>query len=166
MQPQEIILAAVVLLIGVPSARRNPTAAALVGAWFVTKVIYLVTGDSLPVQFFVFPDIGVITIILCKPEYQPCEEYRSIWHQLWCILAERSPSDRVVMLIFPIEWGIYVSTLGAVSVWWLLWGLSILQFLAAGAEPLAEYLHRRDADAAETPGPGAMLVAYPGGGYG
>lgn len=166
MQPQEIILWLTVLLIGVPSAWRNPTAAALVGAWIVTKVIYLVTGNALATEFYVYPDIVVITIIFCKPEYQPCDDYLSTWHQLKCLLIERTPADRVVLLIFPVEWAIYISTLPAVPVWWLLWVGSIIQFLAAGWESLSDFIRRRNADAANSPPhEGQLLVAYPAGGW-
>jgi hypothetical protein len=160
------ILCAVVLLIGVPSAWRNPTAAALVGAWAVTKAIYLMTGNGLATEFYVFPDIAVIAIIFCKPEYRPSPDYVSIWHQLKCIVTERSPADRIVMLIYPIEWMLYVSTLNDYYVWWSLWGLSIVQFLAAGSETLFHIFHRRHAEAANHPSdyPGSLLVALPAGG--
>ena len=151
---------AVVLLIGVPSAWRNPTAAALVGAWVVTKTLYLVTGDGLALEFYIFPDIAVMAIIFMKPRYQPRSRYADDWHRFKCLLLERTPADRVVMLIYPIEWVLYVTTLPAREVWFALWGLSIIQFLAAGAEPLAQYLRRRGADATVRPPdhPGSPLL--------
>jgi hypothetical protein len=160
-----LIMWAVVLLIGVPSAWRNPTAAALVGAWVVTKTIYIFTGNPLAVEFFIFPDICVLAIIFCKPEYNPCEEYLGTLHQLKCIVTERSPADRIVMLIYPVEWALYVSTLHPFYLWWALWGLSLIQFFAAGSESFL-HLIRRHAEALDCPPDhsGPLLVAYPGGG--
>jgi hypothetical protein len=118
----------------------------------VTKTIYLVTGNGLAVAFFIYPDIFVLSIIFCKPRYRPCGDYWdfSIWHQLKCILTERSPADRVVMLIYPIEWVLYVGDFAPRFTWFALWGLSIAQFLAAGLEPIFSFIRRRtDAACAE-----------------
>lgn len=138
-----LIMWATVLLIGVPSAWRNPTAAALVGAWIFTKVVYLVTGNGLALEYFVFPDIFVLSIIFAKPEYRPCDWYLSTWHQLKCLLLERSPADRVVMLIYPVEWVLYVGDFAPRFTWFALWGLSLVQFLAAGAESLQMFWRSR-----------------------
>jgi hypothetical protein len=155
-----IIMWATVLLIGVPSAWRNPTAAALVGAWVVTKTIWLITGNGLAVEFFIFPDLAVIAIVFMKPDYRPCDRYRGTLHQFKCILTERSPADRIVLLIYPVEWAIYCSALHPFYVWWLLWSLSIVQFLAVGGESLSRFI-RRDADAVTRPPvrPGPLLTA-------
>lgn len=157
---------AVVLAVGVPSARGNPTAAALVLAKLAGWGWYQITGDNLPTSFYLFPDILVVAVIFSKPSYQPCDRYRSAWHQAKCLVLERSPSDRAVLLIFLVMWCIYVSDLHPYHVWWSLYWLVIIQFLAAGLEALS--LYRREPNAAgDTPdNPGALLVAYGGRGYG
>ena len=169
MTPQELILITVVAVVGIPSAWRNPTAAALVLAWIAVKVLYLVTGNGLAVEWYIYPDIAVLAIIFCKPDYRPCDYYRGTWHQLACLWTERSPSDRAVMAIFPLMWIAYFAPISPFIQWYLLWAGAILQFLFASAEPLAEFFHsRRGADAAHRlpVSPGDLLVAYRSRGYG
>ena len=163
---QEIILIAVVAVVGIPSAWRNPTAAALVLAWIAVKMLYLVTGDGLAVEWYMYPDVAVLAVIYCKPAWQPCDYYRSLWHQFACAVLERSPSDRAVMAIFPLMWVAYFVPIDPFVQWHLLWAGAILQFLFASAEPLADFFHsRRDAEAANSPPKlGDLLVAYPAGG--
>lgn len=154
----------VIVLVGIPSAWRNPTSAALVLCWIAGETVFVLTGDSLPVQFYIFPDLFVIAVIYAKPDYRPCPEYRGTLHQLKCLITERSPADRAVLAVFLLMWALYVSTLHDYYRWWLLWGLAIAQLLIAGIEALP-LLFRRDADVANrTPEQGPLLVAYPGGG--
>jgi hypothetical protein len=134
MSTPALIMWAVVLLVGVPSAWRNPTAAALVLCWIFGEVVFVLTGNSLPVKYYAYPDIFVIAVIFAKGAYQCQYPYRSLWHQLECIVLERSPADRVVMLIFPVMWALYISALHPYYLWYALWGLTIVQFLAAGWE--------------------------------
>jgi hypothetical protein len=138
----------IVALVGLPSAWRNPTAAALVLSWSASEVWFLLTGDNLRLQFYVFPDSVVLAIILAKPEYNPCEFYRGTLHQLACVVTERTPPDRIVMAIFPVMWMVYVSDLDAYHKWWLLYLLVVAQFAAAGLEALSPY--RRASAVSET----------------
>lgn len=139
----EIIIWAVVFVIGVPSAWRNPTAAALVISWIFGELVYLFTGDNLPINFYLYPDIFVLAVIMAKPEACNLRPYINVWHQLKCLLLERSPSDRFVMAIFPVMWAIYVSGLQPYYTWWLLWSLVILQFLFASAESIEKFWRSR-----------------------
>ena len=143
------MLWAVMLLIGVPSAWRNPTAAALVGAWVFSKALFLVTGDGLAVQFYVFPDIAALAVILAKPEHCFRGYDRSWWFEFKCILLERSPSDRAVMLLFPVLWYAYVADISAYAQWFVLWGATILQVLFASAESLERFWHSRSGSIVE-----------------
>lgn len=142
----QLIMWAVIFGIGVPSAWRNPTAAALVISWLTGEVIYAITGDGLAVEFYLFPDIFVIAMVMAKDV--------------------RSVADRIVLSIYPICWVLYVADVHPFYKWYLLWGLTISQFLAVGWESFSIY--RRSLHAAsDTPdNPGALLVAYEGGGYG
>ena len=166
MTPQELVLLAVVAVVGIPSAWRNPTAAALVLAWIVSKIIYLTTGNGLAVEYYLIPDIAVIATIFCKQEHCNLAPYGGDWHQLKCIFLERSPQDRVVLAIFPAMWVLYVAPLHPFYVWHGLWLGAIVQFLAAGAESVS--LYRREADAVNSlpEHPGDLLIAYRGRGYG
>lgn len=134
----EIIIWATVIVVGVPSAWRNPTAAALVMAWIAGQAIYMVTGDNLPTEFYVFPDLFVIAVVASK--------------------AMRTNADWVVLAIFPICWVLYVADISAFHKWYALWALTLAQFLVMGAETLSRFL--RDADAMNHPPdiPGALLV--------
>jgi hypothetical protein len=150
-----IIMWAVIVLVGIPSAWRNPTSAALVLCWIIGETVFVLTGDSLPVRFYAYPDIFVIAVIMAKPEYCNRRPYRSVWHQLQCILLERSPADRVVLLIFPAMWVVYLLSDAALHPyyrWFALWFLVIVQILAAGVEALP-LLHRHKAVSAKPDAP-------------
>lgn len=133
------IMWATVAVVGVPSAMRNPTAAALVVSWLFSESLFLLTGNGLALEYFVFPDIAVIAVIFCKRDWKPCETYRSAWHQLKCVLLERSPSDRLIVCSYPICWALYVSDIDPYYQWWGLFHISVAQFLAAGWEALHGY---------------------------
>lgn len=138
-----IVMWAVVALIGIPSAWKNPTAAALVISWIVGEVVFLATGNNLPVELYLYPDIFVIAVIFCKREWQACDDYGSTWHQFLCLTIERSPADRCVLFFFPIMWAVYVAPIDAYSQWWILWSAVILQFLFASAESLEMFWRAR-----------------------
>ena len=167
MTAQEIILLGVVAVVGLPSAWKNPTAAALCLSWIFCKVLYLATGDGLAVEYYLLPDIFVLAIIFAKPDYHHYDLCGGDWHQLKCLWLERSPADRAVMSLFPIVWLTYVAAISPFLQWQMLWGAAILQFLFASAESLEALHSRRGADAAHRlPHKGDLLVAYPGGGSG
>lgn len=138
-------MAAVVAVVGIPSAWKNPTAAALVLAWVFSQALYYFTGNGLAIKFYTFPDIVILAVIFAKPEYCNQGMYRSTLHQLWCVVAERSPSDRMVMLIFPIIWWAYVADISAYACWWILWGATVLQFLFASTESIEKFNRRAEA---------------------
>lgn len=143
MSAHALILWSVVFCIGVPSAWRNPTAAALVLAKIAGWAWHRITGDSLPTQFYLFPDIFVISVIMAKREWCNQQPYRNTFHQLKCVLLERSPADRMVMLAFLACWAIYVAPIHDYYRWYMLWGLTILQFLFASAESLEIFWKER-----------------------
>lgn len=166
MSTPAIIMWAVVMLIGVPAGWRNPTAAALVLSWIFGEVVAMVTGNNLPVEYYLYPDLFVLAVIMIKPERCNLRPCRSILAQLKCILLERSLADRIIMLIFPAMWVIYTIQ-SPYYKWWALWTLAIIQFLAAGAEALCHSsIIRRHAEVTDRPSdnPDALLVAHHGGG--
>lgn len=162
----ELIMWATVLGVGLPAAWWNPTSGALVIAWLAGQGYYLVTGDNLPLEIYLFPDIAVIAIIMSKREDCTLAPYRSTLYQLRCLLLERSRADRVVLVIFPVAWILYVAAIHPYHKWMMLWALCVTQFLAAGWEALLSY--RRDADAVSRhpEDTGHLLIAYRGRGYG
>lgn len=145
-----LIMWAVVLAVGLPSMLRNPTAGALVASWIVSELLWL-SGYGLPVNFYIFPDLFVLAVIFAKPEAYACHPYSSAWDQLRCIILERSVPDRIVMLIFPVMWAIYVSKLPPFYVYWMLWPLAIVQYLAAGWEGLASFFREPSAVTPDRP---------------
>lgn len=128
---------AVALLIGIPSAWRNPTSAALVIGWAVSEGIYLITGDGLAIEFYPFLDVFVLAVILAKVEHCNLRPYRSIWHCLACVLLERSPADRFIMLTYLLVWPLYVVPIDPFYQYWGLWIIAVAQFLAAGCESVS-----------------------------
>ncbi len=166
MSTPHLLMWAIVLVVGVPSAWRNPTAAALVLCWVVSEGIYALTGNGLAVEYFAYPDIFVIAIIFAKPECRDLSPYASTWHQMKCVLLERSPSDGFILLSYPVVWTLYVAGLHPYYQYWALYLISVAQFLAAGWESLSKHL-RRHAEAREhPPEQGPLLFALLGGGRG
>ncbi len=159
---------AVVLTIGLPAARLNPTAVALVVAKLFGWAIYRITGDNLPVEYYAFPDIFVIAMIMAKEEHCNRMPYRSTWHQLKCLLLERSPGDRAVLLAFPLMWCLYAANLHPYYKWWALYYLVLAQFLAVGAETFINLSRASKAasDASDKPPSGGLYRLAWGRGYG
>ena len=156
----------VVAVVGLPSARRNPTAAALVCAWLISEILYLATGNGLAVEYYTLPDIIVLSVILCKPEH--CYiEYESAWHQLKCLLLERSPGDRIIICTYPLCWFLYVADLSDFNRYWGLWLLAVAQLLAAGWDAFPHPFRRHAETMNRPPDPsGPLLVVCPAGGWG
>lgn len=148
MTTPEIIFLCVVLLVGVPAMWRNATAAALVLSWTVGQMVWVVSGDSLPLKVYLLCDLTVLAIIYCKPEARGYFPYRDLRHQLSQAWFERSLWDRVVIAIFPLMWATYAMPISDYHRWWALYYLCLAQFLAAGAESL---ISRRAANTSEKP---------------
>lgn len=134
-----VIMWCVVIAVGMFAAWRNPTALALVISWAFGEYIYLSTGDSLPVALYAYPDIAVIAIIAAK--------------------AERTLADRVVILIFPAMWVLYIVSDAALHPyfkWFALWFLAIAQLVAVGLESLLTFRRASNAasDTPDTPSSG------------
>lgn len=139
---------AVVFAVGVPAAWRNPTAGALVLAKIIGWAIYNATGNSLPIEYYLYPDIFVLAIIATKDE--------------------RTTADWTVVAIFLLMWATYVAAIHDYYRWWILYWLVIAQFLAVGWDFIFSF--RRTRAVIERPdnsdSPGTLLVACEGGGYG
>jgi hypothetical protein len=146
--------------------RPTATAAALVLSWVIGEAVYLITGNNIPLNFYLFCDISVIGVIYAKPRYRPCPSFDGALHQLRCLILERCPTDRVVLAIFPLMWVAYAAEISAYAKWWSLWWLVLAQFAAAAWEVIS--LERRDADAANCPPDhsGPLLAVPSGGGFG
>jgi hypothetical protein len=118
-----LIMWAIVFCIGVPSAWRNPTAAALVLAKIAGWAWHRITGDSLPTEFYPFADIFVMAIIMSK--------------------RDCSPADKAVLLLFALCWVLYIAPIHDYYRWWALYGVTIIQFLCASAESLEIFWRTR-----------------------
>lgn len=159
----ELLIILVVAVVGVPSATWNPTAAALVISWLAGEAVYFATGNNLPVEYYLYPDIFVLAVIMAKPEFCNLRPYKSVWHQLKCILFERSPEDRGVMLAFPVMWLVYGMAVDPYYKWWTLYVLVILQFFASALEAVRLANKSRDADADDPIGRSGPLLYVAGG---
>lgn len=146
---QTVLMYAVVAGIGFPAAFRNSTAAALTIAWLAGEIIAIRTGNSLPTSFYFMADIAVIAVIMTKPEACNFLPYRSAWHQLKCLLIERSVPDRIVLLLYGFCWIIYAVPPHPYYTWRLLWAITITQFLAAGVEAFLKFRRARAAVVAQ-----------------
>lgn len=123
MSTHTLLMWAVVVAVGVSAALRNPTVAALVIAKLAGWIYARVTGADFEqmLKFYPFTDIFIIAMVMAK--------------------NERSVADRVILLIFPIMWCVYVSNLHDYYRWWSLYYLVLAQFFAAGWESLTLLRH-------------------------
>lgn len=161
-----LVLWITVLGVALPCALRNATSGALAAAYLLVEGLAYI-GHPLPIEYFILPDIAVLAAIFAKPERYPCEEYHGAVHQLWCLVSERSIADRFIMCSYPFVWLTYAADISDYTKYWALWWIAIAQFCAASAEAMFDQVHRRDADAANSPPPprGSLLVAYQAGGW-
>lgn len=83
---------------------------ALVLSWMAAQAVYLATGESVPVWFYIPADLLVIGALL-------------VWHS--------SRIDWLILSLFPLQWSAYFWT-DPVQQWWVLWGLALCQFILAG----------------------------------
>ena len=164
MSAPELILFAIVAVVGIPSARRNPTAAALVGAWAFSEALYLYTGSGLETEYFAFPDCVVIAVIMVKRPHCTFDMPPNWLAEFKCLLFERSPADRFILLTYPVAWFFYVADAAPFYTYWALWLIAVAQFAAAGREALPAFF-RRNADAATFPSekPGSLRLCPAGG---
>lgn len=124
----------IVLAVGVPSSWWNPTAGALVLCWVLGEAIYTITGDSLPLLYFLLGDMLVLMVIFAKAEHW--RPFLGIGRHLKHILRDRFSTDRILLLMFPAVWALYAAPLHPFYKWWALYALAVAQFLAAGWEAL------------------------------
>lgn len=125
-----LIIWATVLAVGLFAAWRNPTALALVISWAAGTYVGIRTDDNLPLWFYPYADITAIAIIAAK--------------------AERSAADRVVLLVFPACFVVYVADIETFYKWWALYYLVLAQFAAVAWDSL--FTFRRASNAAsDTP---------------
>jgi hypothetical protein len=128
MSTPQIILWATALVVGVPSAWKNPTAGALVLAFVVSQF-------GLAHVYYAFPDAFTIFVIAMKNVGA----------------GSSTPADRFILLSLPLGWIIYVleGQIPHFYWWYALWFLALAQFAAAGLEPAIPFIRRRYAEAAK-----------------
>jgi hypothetical protein len=165
----ELILTAIVAVVGIPSARKNPTAAALVGCWLFSQMLYWFTGDGMKTEYFAWPDVAVIATIMVKTECRKIfsDELTNSWlAEMKCKFLECAPADRFILCTYPICWVLYVMEHSRFT-YLALVTISVAQFLATGLESLFAFL-RRHAEAPNSPPEhlGDLRVAYAFGGGG
>jgi len=143
MSNAQTVLWVIAVAVGLFSAWRNPTALALLLAFAASEA-------GLPIELYTFPDILTGALIFMKPRYRPCPDYwdLSTWEMLKCLLGERTPADRIILLTLPVAWYFYIADIHPYyQYWWLYW-IAVVQFAAAGLEPILPFILRRFADAA------------------
>lgn len=132
---------AVVGCVGLFAAWRNLTAFALTASWLVGQIYYLRTGNSLALGQYFMADIAVVTVIFAKAIVSAgAKTYPTAWRQFKAFATDLTVCDRFILGLFLLgAWPIYVSTIHPYYQWWLLFYITIAQFLFAGAEPLARW---------------------------
>lgn len=138
--------------------RWNATSAALAFAYFASQAWWIIAGGCDVGGLFMI-DVTTIALIFCKAIVRcPDTEFRSARHQLRCMVAAFTVQDRIVLAIFPLAWVGYVLRIDELARWWILYGLSLLQFIAAGWEAFGHW--RRDsADKGEPEEPPGLMFA-------
>lgn len=156
-----IVIYALIACVGLPSAVRNWTAAGLILSWIGAEVIYIATGDNLPLSAFFMADVGVISIIYAKTVRRVGPKfYRSTGHQLRCLVLDLTVCDRWVVGLFVLgAWPVYVLNLHPYYKWWALYLIVVAQLLIAGLEAFRPFRSRVYVRAeSEPPGNGLALV--------
>lgn len=156
MSPAELLYAAVVVLVGLPAAFRNWTAAALVLSYVFMQGSYYGLGIVYPPIVSFLVDLTVIAVIYAK---WPCCDlfpYRTLRAQFMACWLERSFWDRVVLVLFPVGWACYA---WSADPWWSLYWISLAQLLAAGMEAFETY-RSRTAKRVTAPDPPGSLFMY------
>lgn len=151
---QAVTMYAVVAGLGIPSAFRNATAAALVFAWLAGETLWLATGNSLPLSFFFMADIAVISIIYAKMIRRVgAKTYPTFARQLYCLVVDLTVWDRwIVGLFLFAAWPAYVLAIDPSTKWHILWAITIIQFCLAGAEAAQSFVaHLRTRVAPDPP---------------
>lgn len=141
-----IAIYAVAGCIGLPAMFRNPTAAGLVLSWMLGEVTWMMTGNNLPLSVYFMADVAVITIIYAKMIWRVGPKtYPSAWLHFKCFILDLTVCDRIIVGIFLLgAWPAYVIELDPYYKWWLLYWLTVAQFVLAGAEALSSWLRRRN----------------------
>jgi hypothetical protein len=161
-----VLIYVVVIGIGLPSAVRNPVAAALVGNWAIGEFSWMVSGDNLPLTIYFMADIAVIATICIKATWREgCRTYPTLGEQIACFWRSLTIWDRWLMAsyIFAV-WPLYVLQISPWLKWWALYWLLITQFLMAGGESIQSMLGSRKGNAVPNRPPGGLAYARAGDG--
>jgi hypothetical protein len=161
-----VLIYVVVIGIGLPSAVRNPVAAALVGNWAIGEFSWMVSGDNLPLTIYFMADVAVIAVICAKATWREgCRTYPSFREQIRCFGRALTLWDRwlVASYIF-VAWPIYVLTIDPWHKWWVLYWLVVAQFLMAGGEAVQSVLGSRKGRVMPNRPPGGLALVGAGDG--
>lgn len=140
--------------------RWNATSAALAFSYFASQGWWLIAGTcDVGVLFMI--DVATVALVFCKATARcPDAEFASARHQLRCMAAALTRADRVVLGLFPLIWLAYVLRIDEFARWWILYGLAMLQFAAAGWGALSEWRRcRAPRDEPDVPPSGLMFAA-------
>lgn len=160
--PQYLMLAAAVL--SALAWRWNATSAALAFSYFATQVWWLVDPGLGAGDMFML-DVVTIALVFCKAaSHCPDQDFATGWEHVRCFLAAPSRGDRIVLACFPLMWIAYAARADELTRWWILYGLAMIQFAAAGADAFSEWRKARTAAGGrDTPSSGLMRVAWESG---
>lgn len=147
---QQAFMWGVVGCVGLLS-RRNLTAFALALSWLVGQAYYLQTGDNLATSEYFMADVAVITFIYAKTIWRVGPKtYPSAWLHLKGFFLDLTLPDRLIVAIFALgSWPTYVIELHPFYKYWLLYWLTVSQFLIAGGEALFSWHRARKAQPRE-----------------
>lgn len=137
----EILIHAVVIGVGIPAALRNPTALALVASWALGQGTWMLTGNNLPLQVYFLADLTVIAGIYAKTTVRcGAKVYSSMADQLRCMIFDLTLADRWIVAMFVGGcWPCYLIQFDDRTKWFLLFWLTIAQFLLSGGEALQSW---------------------------
>lgn len=129
------------------------------------QVLYWITGIGMALEYYPFLDCVVIAVILAKPENCAYDIQPNWLAEMKCMFLERSVEDRIILCTFPICWYFYVADIAPFYIYWALWLIAVVQFLAAGWEAFSKSIQRH-AEALIPPPHVGDLCVYPAGGWG
>lgn len=109
----------------------------MVVMWFAGQAMCAAAGGNPSLQDMIkvmtFSDAAVIASMFFKEDWATCP-YTDWWRQFTCLWYERTPWDKVILVLFPVAWLFYTPLVGGDFQYWTLWGIGLLQLALAGHE--------------------------------
>jgi len=151
--------------LGIMFAVKNPTSGALAVNWLIGEIVWMVTGNNLPLGVYFCADVGVLAVICSKAVVREgCRTYPTLKEQIHCFRGSLTLWDKLVAGGYILAaWPLYVITLDAYYKWWVLYAVLLLQYIFSGGEIVFNLLGDRRVSMSKPPrGSGLAYARFEG----